>query len=38
MDQHVVGIEDCDAAIRLDPGNASAYFNRGIAKVKLSES
>ena len=35
LGQHSAAILDYDAAIRLDPNDAHAYFGRGLARSKL---
>ena len=38
LGQHFAAISDYDTAIRLDPDDASAYINRGVAKYKLGRT
>ena len=35
IDDFIGAIRDCDKAIELNPNYAKAYYNRGIAKIKL---
>ena len=37
LGQHFAAIADYDIAIRLNPDDADAYYNRGVAKGKLGQ-